>query len=290
MAGSGSTRGRLLARSSRTPAFPSSPWTVLPPRRIELPDGATIQSPTWSHDGKRIAFARDVEDGVELWIADAATGRARAIAGVRINDVLAGGHSPGRATIDTCCPCSSPRAAGRHRHAPGAGRPQRAGDRRPPQPDAHLPGPARQPHDEDLFEHFATSQLGRVDTETGEVERIGPAALDHRRQASPDEKYVLVSTVRRPFSYRVPFVYFTRKTEVWDAAGRPVATVADLPISDEIPRQGVPTGPRHVEWQPLHDARLLWTEALDGGDPRAKVPAPRQGDGPRRPVHRQPAR
>src|SRR6202042_3427972 len=91
-------------------------------------------------------------------------------------------------------------------------------------------------------------------------------------QASPDENYLLVSTARRPFSYRVPYEYFTRKTEVWDAGGRPVATVADLPISDEVPRQGVPTGPRQIGWQPLHDARLVWTEALDGGDPRAKVP------------------
>ena len=88
---------------------------------------------------------------------------------------------------------------------------------------------------------------------------------------SPDEKHVLVSTVRRPFSYRVPYVYFQRMTEVWGASGRPVATVADLPISDDIPRQGVPTGPRAIEWQPLHDARLIWTEALDGGDPRKKV-------------------
>ena len=27
-----------------------------------------------------------------------------------------------------------------------------------------------------------------------------------------------------------------------------------------------------VDWQPLHEARLLWAEALDGGDPRTKVP------------------
>ena len=128
------------------------------------------------------------------------------------------------------------------------------------------------PHDEDLFQHFATGQVARIDTETGQVERIGPAALITEVDPSPDEKYLLVSTVRRPFSYRVPYEYFTRKTEVWDAGGRPVATPADLPISDDIPRQGVPTGPRELQWQPLHDARLLWTEALDGGDPRAKVP------------------
>src|SRR5262249_23679945 len=105
-----------------------------------------------------------------------------------------------------------------------------------------------------------------------EIVRIGAPGLITDAAASPDEEYLLVETVRRPFSYRVPYFYFTRKTEVWDASGRPVVTIADLPISDEIPRQGVPTGPRNVGWQPLHDARLVWTEALDGGDPRAKVP------------------
>ena len=61
------------------------------------------------------------------------------------------------------------------------------------------------PHDEDLFEHFARGQLARIDTETGLVERIGPPALITEVDPSPDEKYLLVSTVRRPFSYRVPY-------------------------------------------------------------------------------------
>ena len=60
-----------------------------PARRIELPDGATIHSPTWSHDGRGSRSCGDVADGVELWIADAATGRARADRGGAVNDVLA---------------------------------------------------------------------------------------------------------------------------------------------------------------------------------------------------------
>ena len=43
-------------------------------------------------------------------------------------------------------------------------------------------------------------------------------------------------------------------------------------MSDEVPQQGVPTGPRGVVWQQKKPATLLWTEALDGGDPLAKVP------------------
>ena len=127
------------------------------------------------------------------------------------------------------------------------------------------------PHDEELFEHFATSQVARIDTETGQITRIGPAALIAGADFSPDEKFLLVHTIHRPFSYRVPYVYFARKAEVWDSTGKPIVTIADLSVSDDVPRQGVPTGPRYVTWQPLHDARLIWTEALDGGDPKKKV-------------------
>jgi dipeptidyl aminopeptidase/acylaminoacyl peptidase len=244
-----------------------------PARRIVLPEGASVQSPTWSNDGKRIAFTRDAQDGVELWIADAATGRARAIAGVRINDVLAQGapfawlrdnrHLLARLVPDGRGP--APKAP----RAPVGPNIQETAGRRSQMPT--FPDLLANPHDEELFQHFATSQLGRIDAETGQIERIGAPAIITEAEASPDEKYVFVTTARRPFSYRVPYEYFARKTEVWDAGGRPVATIADLPISDEVPRQGVPTGPRDVRWQPLHEARLLWSEALDGGDPRAKA-------------------
>jgi dipeptidyl aminopeptidase/acylaminoacyl peptidase len=243
-----------------------------PARRIALPEGASIHAPVWSHDGKKIAFARDLENGVELWIADAASGRAKPMPDARQNDVLA----------DTITWLSD------NRHILAVLVPENRGPA-PAAPKAPI-GPNVQessgrmsqmatfqdllasPHDEDLFQHFGTGQVARIDTQTGAIERIGPAGLITDAEPSPDEKYLLVSTVRRPFSYRVPFVYFTRKTEVWDASGRAVATAADLPISDDVPRQGVPNGPRALHWQPLHDARLLWTEALDGGDPRVKVP------------------
>ena len=243
-----------------------------PLRKIELPEGAEFDRPIWSFDGKKIAFARDRDGGAELWVADVATGRAGAIPGVRLNDVLGG---PITWLKDNT-------------HLLVVTIPEGRGDA-PPAPKAPA-GPNVQessgkvgqmatfqdlltsPHDEALFEHYATSRLARVDVETGASEAVGPPGLITGAEPSPDGKYLLVSTVRRPFSYRVPYSYFTRKTDVWDARGDRLATAADRPISDDIPRQGVPTGPRNVNWQPLHDARLLWAEALDGGDPKAKVP------------------
>jgi dipeptidyl aminopeptidase/acylaminoacyl peptidase len=243
-----------------------------PARRVELPGSSSIGIPHWSNDGKRIAFSRDVEDHVQLWTADAATGKAKAIPGVRLNDVL----------------FSNLVWLRDHRHllavvVPEGRGPAPVASRVPIGPNVQESSgklsqmPTFQDMlasagDEELFEHFARGQVARIDTETGQVERIGPAALITELDPSPDENYLLVSSVRKPFSYRVPYDFFTRKTEVWDRTGRLVATPADLPISDDIPRQGVPTGPREVQWQPLHDARLLWVEALDGGDPKTRVP------------------
>ncbi|MFO0951083.1 MAG: prolyl oligopeptidase family serine peptidase [Isosphaeraceae bacterium] len=248
------------------------PLDGTPARRVELPEGSAIRPPVWSHDGKRLAFGREVADGLELWVADAATGRARVVPGVRLNDVLADPLtwlSDGLRLLAVVVP--EGRAAA------------------PPDPDAPL-GPNVQetsgrrgematfqdmlssPRDEALFEHFARAQVARVDLDSGQVERLGLPALFTSVEPSPDERFLLVSSVRRPFSYRVPYNYFPRKTAVLDASGREVAVVADLPVSDNIPRQGVPTGPRSVSWQPLHQARLYWAEALDGGDPRKKTP------------------
>jgi dipeptidyl aminopeptidase/acylaminoacyl peptidase len=130
----------------------------------------------------------------------------------------------------------------------------------------------RTPHDEAVFEHFARAQLTLVDPAAGTHSTLGEPGLYTDAEPSPDGRYLLVRRLAKPFSTRVPFFYFARTVEVWDASGRPVATIADLPVSDEVPRQGVPTGPRQVAWQPLVPATLVWVEARDGGDPLAKVP------------------
>ena len=49
-------------------------------------------------------------------------------------------------------------------------------------------------------------------------------------------------------------------------------TVADVPMRDTVPINGVITGPRSVRWLPHAPATLLWVEALDKGDLRNAVP------------------
>lgn len=241
-------------------------------RRVDLPAGSRLGFPAWSHDGRRIAFTRDVGDGVELWVADAASGRAQALGSVRVNDILG---SPFEWTSDNrsllvrrVSPVrgAAPQA---HRVPVGPNVQETAGKRSQAPTFQDL---LADPHDEALFEHYATSELALVDAETGAVSVLGAPGIYLEAEFSPSDAYLLVTRLERPFSFRVPYYYFTRRTEVWTASGENLHTLAALPVSDEVPRQGVPTGPRSVQWQPLVAATLVWTEALDGGDPLAKVP------------------
>ena len=56
-------------------------------RKVDLPAGIKFTATAWSDDGKWISFARTLDNGVELWVVDAATGKARALTPPRLNMV-----------------------------------------------------------------------------------------------------------------------------------------------------------------------------------------------------------
>ena len=243
-----------------------------PARRVALPEGASIHSPSWSHDGKKIAFARDVDDGVELWVADAATGQAKPIAGARLNDVLADPItwlSDNRHILAVLVP----EGRGPAPAAPRApARPQRAGKLGPPEPDGHVPGHAHQParrrplpalRDRPACPDRHRDRPDRADR---------PGRPDHRRRA----------LARREIpagQHGPPAVLVSRAVRLLHAQDRGLGRRA----AGRSPRSPTCRSPTTFlaracrpalgaySWQPLHDARLIWTEALDGGDPRKKV-------------------
>src|SRR5664280_2744418 len=241
-------------------------------RRVELPPRSRIGLPVFSPDGGTFAFMRDTEDRSELWIGETKTAKARPYADVRLDDVLGEARifsGDGRSLLLLVAP-------------PGRG---------PAPPEPAVPaGPVveetigktaqvatyqdllRNTRDEELFQYFGTSQIVRLDLATGKQTAVGTPGLHESVEPSPDGKFFLVTRLRKPFSYRVPYGAFPRTIEIWDAAGKPVRTVAELPLADQTPRQGVPSGARNVQWQPMEDATLFYVEALDGGDPLKKVP------------------
>ena len=240
-------------------------------RRLALPAESQVGPPIWAPDGRRFAFCLDRADGVGVWTADAATGACAPVPGLTVRDVLGGDTSAtggtvrwsrdGRSLLVLAAP-DGPLALPEPPIEPQTDETSGKHSQMATYTDL-LSTPA----DEDAFEALATTVPCRVDPLTGERRELGPPGMYQGLNDSPDGTHLLVHRLQRPFSFRVPWMLFARRVEVWDAAGAPVTVVADLPVSDEVPRQGVPLGPRLVSWEERAPASLVWAEALDGGDP-----------------------
>ncbi len=236
-------------------------------RIVGLPEEARIQNVEWSPDGSRFAFTHSRPDGIELWVAEVASGQARRIVDARLSlvtEIPPQWLRDGRTLVCTLVPSSrgpeptAPAVPAGPVIQENAGRPA---------PNRTFQDLLKSSWDEALFEHYLTSQIARV-TLDGQVTPVGAPGLTFDLSPSPDGRYLLVQTLHRPFSYLVPAFRFPRRTEVWDLDGKVVHTLADLPLQEEIPIafDSVATGPRAARWREDAPATLFWVEALDGGD------------------------
>eukprot|EP01034_Spumella_vulgaris_P046664 gene46664-58182_t len=87
--GSGTPQPLQVLQRLRLRALNSSD---APERTIELPAGGAFHSFAWAPDGQRFVLERRMEQANELWVGDTASGRLRAIAGLRLNNALGQGE------------------------------------------------------------------------------------------------------------------------------------------------------------------------------------------------------
>jgi dipeptidyl aminopeptidase/acylaminoacyl peptidase len=239
--------------------------------KVELPPGARLSFPEWSRDGKHFAFTNTTDSGIELWVGDTATGRVRRLNGIAINAAYG---DPLRWMPDNRLLVQLiPAGRGKPPAAPsvpiGPNIQESSGKAGPVRTYQDL---LNNPHDEDLFDYYATAQLALVDVESGKTTLIGQPAIFQTAEPSPDGRYLLIARVHRPYSYLHPHSFFPKEVEVWDSNGKVVYKLASLPLADQIPIEGVATGPRNYHWRPTGPSTLIWVEALDGGDPKKRVP------------------
>jgi len=239
-------------------------------RKVKLPNGAKIVSPSWSADGKYIAVGNVTSNGVELWIVDTATAVATHIKGVQVNSIL-GGFSwmpDQRSLIVNLVPADRGEAPKYINVVPNEPSVQETeGKQGFIQTFQDL---LKSPNDERLFEYFTKSQLAVVSID-GKITEISEPAIFDSNDPSPDGNYFFVSRIEGPFSYLFPYSRFPRKLEVWNNDGSEKRGIANLRLVDYLTSGAVPLGPRSVSWIPTEKATLMWVEARDGGDSRKKV-------------------
>ena len=246
------------------------------PTAVNLPAGC-VDRPYWSADGKRFAFTNSTKDAVELWIGDAATGALRKVPGVRLNPMLDGALQwmpDHRALLVKLVPdhMGTPPAEPLVPAGPSI---QETGQGKGESSTYETRDTLKSPHDEDLFDWYARSQVAIIDATTLAVTRVGKAGNVADVVPAPDGQHLLVSVLHKPYSYVTTHDRFPREVEVWNIAKRSAVTsttIASIPLTDRVPVAGVPVGPRDFSWRATDPATLIWAEALDGGDWKTQVP------------------
>jgi dipeptidyl aminopeptidase/acylaminoacyl peptidase len=124
-----------------------------------------------------------------------------------------------------------------------------------------------------LFDYYFTSQLVRIPAAGGTPTPVGEPGIISGFSPSPNGEYILVSRIKRPYSYIAPMFAFGNETFITDAGGRRVHSIIDRSevTMSPIGRDMVNPGPRSVNWRADAPATLVWAEAVDGGDARAQA-------------------
>ena len=239
-------------------------------RRLSgLPTNPRLSNFTWSPDQTKIAMLHTAEEGVELWLADLATATARRLVGPTVNanmrDVI-NWDEDSQSLLVKLLPDDRQSLIDALSAVP-TGPTISTADGQKAQNRTYQ-DLLSNPNDEFNFEQLARSVIHRV-TITGEHSEFLPVAMYDGISFSPDGNYVMVETIRRPFSYLVPYSRFPTTSVVYTREGDVVETVADLPLIEVLPQGFMATTDerRSMQWRSDLPASLVYVKALDAGDP-----------------------
>ncbi|GAB2773980.1 S9 family peptidase [Salinimicrobium soli] len=261
------------------------------PRQVQgLPENPKLAYFNWSPDESKMAFTHTADTGVELWVLDLKTAQAKKLTDAVVNANMgnpADWFEDGTALLVKMLPGNREKLINTKTAVPtGPTISTSDGEKAQNRTYQDL---LQNPNDEHNFEQLAKASLHKVSLDGSSVE-WKDAAMYSGISFSPDGNYVMVTTVKRPFSYLVPYYRFPSETVIYDKAGNKVNTVLEVPLTEVLPQgfMAEREGKRDMRWRDDEPATLVYAVALDKGDPEVEVPyrdqvymlkAPFQGDG-----------
>jgi dipeptidyl aminopeptidase/acylaminoacyl peptidase len=238
-----------------------------------LPENPRLTNFSWSPDESKMAFTHTTSEGVELWVADLETATARKLTGPNLNanmrDVL-NWYKDNSAILVKMLPQDRKKLINPETSVP-TGPTVSVSDGKEAQNRTYQ-DLLKNPTDEFNFEQLARAELIKVDLNGKTSKWLEPKMYDDI-SFSPDGNYVMVSHIKKPFSYLVPYYRFPSETMVYTKDGKPVNQVNQVPLIEDLPKgfMAEREGRRSLNWRNDAPATLVYVEALDGGDPEKEA-------------------
>ncbi len=262
------------------PIASSSSGSIRPEERVSIkhPDLNFLESEVsdrkigsihWSHNGHHFAFEVLHQKGTALFVASVASNNA-VLVHPNICTVLVDFEwmPDGESLVMAVLPDSTTNDIPEVPSVPLGPRIEETdGDTSPTRTYQDL---LKSRHDEDLFAQIVTSEIITVQVDGSVLHRTS-ADMYCGASSSPDGNYLLLTTLKRPFSYLLTWRSFAMSVRVTDLEGNPQFTVAEIPVAANIPVEGVRTQPRLIHWMSASPATVCYSTALDGGDPNKKA-------------------
>lgn len=238
-----------------------------------LPENPQLTNFSWSPDQSKIAMTHTTAKGVEIWVLDIKTSTIKKITDATVNanvkDVI-NWFKDGESLLVKFVPKNRKKLIETTTAIPnGPTISENDGKKAQNRTYQDL---LKNKNDEFNFEQLALSELFRVRLDGTKESWLTPD-LYKSISFSPDGEYVMISTIKKPFSYLVPYYRFPSETTIYTKDAKMVETVLSVPLIEDLPKgfMSVRTGRRDLTWRDDKPSSLTYVEALDKGDPAVEV-------------------
>ncbi|MGN0001804.1 MAG: prolyl oligopeptidase family serine peptidase [Sphingobacterium composti] len=238
-----------------------------------LPANALISNVYFSLDSKFVAFTHTNDSGVSLWVLDIASKSAKQLTDYDLNAVLNDPYQwlrDSKGLLISKSPANRPALIDHSKDLP-TGPVVSTSEGKVSQLRTYQ-DLLKNPQDEQDFVSLATSELYWIDLQ-GKQTKFLSADLYTQATVSPDGQYVLVSKLKKPFSYVVAYNSFPQEANVYTIDGSLIQKVNETPLMEIMPKGFSSTRPgkRMLTWRADKPNTLFFVQALDEGDANKQV-------------------
>ena len=238
-----------------------------------LPENAKLSNISWSPDQKKVALTNTTKDGVELWMLNIETGKLSRltdpILNANLGDVINWNHDSNSIFVKVISSNKKSLIDKLNTVPEGPTISTNFGEKAQNRTYQDL---LKDRADEHNFEQLSLSEIYKVYI-NGKISKWLGEGMYRRISLSPDGNYVLITQIKKPFSYLVTYGRFPSQTDIYNKDGELVTNLIKSPLIEELPTgfMSVTSGRRNFSWRADKPSTIFYVEALDGGDPAKNV-------------------